>query len=607
MQRFRRKRAKPSVITLADRARDTGQWEVAAEYYRAALHRKPQNPPIWVQYGHALKEAGHLTEAEKAYRTALAYDPRIADSHVQLGHVLKIQGKKVEARAAYLRAVAFDPSLDGASFELAGLGWSAAHFSELRGMLRSGVSRPPIPTPEKCTLDRDATAAVRKAGHSDDSEISRDRPNVSAEMPPPTSAVNGSRDYADWIKLYDTIDDDDREAITAAIGEMTDRPLISVVMPVYNTPERYLRAAIDSVRQQLYPHWELCIADDASTAPHVRSVLEHYRAIDPRIKVYYRNENGHISAASNSALALATGSFVALLDHDDVLPEHALYMVAASLNSDPEVDLIYSDEDKIDANGQRYDAYFKSGWNLDLMLSQNMFSHLGVYRRSLIEKIGGFRQGYEGSQDYDLVLRAQSLITPNRIRHIPHILYHWRAVPGSEALGTGEKPYALNTARQAIACHLAECGITAQVVAGRHPAFHRVRYALAEPAPRVTIIIPTRDRVDLLRGCIDGLLHRTDYPDVEILIVDNQSKEPATHAYFEQLSDDPRIRILSYNAPFNFSAINNFAVAQATGSLLCLLNNDIEVITHDWLTEMASHAMRPAIGAVSYGQKLVTA
>jgi O-antigen biosynthesis protein len=214
-----------------------------------------------------------------------------------------------------------------------------------------------------------------------------------------------------------------KEVPARAIGEKNDPPLISVVMPVYETPEVYLRAAIDSVRQQLYPHWELCISGDASTSWHVKHVLEHYCSIDARSKVYYRSENGHISAASNSALALAEGSFVALLDHDDALPEHALYVVAAVLDSDPEIDLIYSDEDKIDANGQRYDPHFKSDWNPDLMLSQNMFSRLCVYRHRLIEKIGGFRCGYEGSQDYDLVLRTQSLTTPSRIRHIPHILY----------------------------------------------------------------------------------------------------------------------------------------------------------------------------------------
>jgi tetratricopeptide (TPR) repeat protein len=360
MPRFRRKRIKPSVITLADRARDTGQWEIAAGYYRVALQRSPQNPPIWVQYGHVLKEAGYLAQAERAYRTALVHDRRIADSHLQLGHILKIQGKTEEARVAYLRAVALDPSLDGASFELAKLGWTDAHFSELRGMLRSGVSHPPIPAPENRTLDRDATAAVRKAGQSRDSQISQDRPTVSPEMPQPVNAVNGTQDYAAWVRLYDTIDSDDRKAITTAIAEMTDRPLISVVMPVYETPEPYLRAAIDSVLQQLYPHWELCIADDASPSAHIRKTLEHYSAIDSRIKVCYRSENGHISAATNSALALAEGSFVALLDHDDVLPEHALYTVAAVLDADPNIDLIYSDEDKIDPNGQRFDPHFKS-------------------------------------------------------------------------------------------------------------------------------------------------------------------------------------------------------------------------------------------------------
>ena len=427
MPRFGRKRTKPSVITLADQARDQGQWERAAGYYREALQRRPQNPPIWVQCGHVLKEAGHWAEAERAYRTAMAQDPASADPHLHLGHILKIQGRKEEARTAYLRAVAIDPSLDGVSFEFLQLGWSEAHVSALKAMLQSDALHHPLLAPDGQRLDGVAAhSIIEDSGQQ----------VVLAE-----NQFEGRRDYAEWVRLYDTIDDDDRRAITAAVGDMTNWPLISVVMPVYNTPEAYLRAAIDSVRQQLYPNWELCIADDASTAPHVRSVIEHYRASDPRIKVCYRSENGHISAASNSALALATGGFIALLDHDDVLPEYALYMVAATLNSDPEVDLIYSDEDKIDENGQRFDPHFKSDWNPDLMLSQNMFCHLGIYRRSLIEKIGGFRLGYEGSQDYDLILRAQSLTTPNRIHHIPHILYHWRAIPGSMALASEEKDY----------------------------------------------------------------------------------------------------------------------------------------------------------------------
>jgi lipopolysaccharide biosynthesis protein/GT2 family glycosyltransferase len=580
------RRRKPDAVTLADRARDARQWELAAQLYRKALDRDPRNPPIWVQYGHALKESGELrdpdklVQAEIAYHSALSLDPSAADPHLQLGHVLKLQGKTNEAEAAYLRAFALDPSMPDPLQELRGLGWSEAQLSELRGMLGAGPAESTRPASADCDDCPDGPAEF---------------PGQSVE---PANAIDYPKDYANWVRLYDTINDDDREAIAMAIHEMTVRPLISVVMPVYNTVETYLRGAIDSVRRQLYPIWELCIADDASTAPHVRHILEYYRAIDPRIKVCYRGENGHISAASNSALALAEGSFVALLDHDDVLPEHALYMVAAALDADPEIDLIYSDEDKIDANGKRYDPYFKSDWNPDLMLSQNMFSHLGVYRRSLIEKLGGFCCGYEGSQDYDLVLRAQSLIDPNRIRHIPHILYHWRAAPGSTAFASETKPYALENARRAIADHLTASGTTADVLASPHPAFNRVRYALPEPAPRVSIVIPTRDRVDLLSECIKSLLHRTDYPDFEILVVDNQSKEPATRAYLGRLSEDSRIRILSYDAPFNFSAINNFAVGRATGSLLCLLNNDIEVISPGWLTEMASHAVRAGVGAV---------
>jgi GT2 family glycosyltransferase len=405
-------------------------------------------------------------------------------------------------------------------------------------------------------------------------------------------------DYSEWIKRYDTIDGDDRRAIAAAVARMTDPPLISLLMPVYETPPSYLRAAIESVRSQLYPHWELCIADDASGSPEVRRVLEDYRALDQRIKVCYRSANGHISAATNSALELAEGPFVALLDHDDVLPEHALFEVAAAIADNPGLDLIYTDEDKIDYGGRRFAPYLKSDWNPDLLLSQNMFNHLGVYRRSLVEEIGGFRQGYEGSQDYDLVLRASVLATPERIYHIPRILYHWRAAVGSTALSPDEKDYSIVHARRAIADHLREREIEAEVGPGLCPNFHRVRYLLPDPAPRVSIIIPTRDRVDLLERCIAGILRRTDYPDYEILVVDNQSKEPATLAYLTKLTADPAVRILSYDRPYNYSAINNLAASEATGPLLCLLNNDTEVIGADWLTEMASQAVRPGIGAV---------
>ena len=410
-------------------------------------------------------------------------------------------------------------------------------------------------------------------------------------------------DYETWVRLYDTLDPEELAAIRADVARLARRPLISVVMPVYNTPEPYLSEALDSVLAQLYPDWELCIADDASTAPHVAPLLAEYQARDRRIKVVRRERNGHISAASNSALELATGEFVALMDHDDRLTPHALYMVAVELNRHPDADILYSDEDKIDAGGRRYDPHFKSGFNLDLLHGQNMINHLGVFRRSLVERAGGFREGFEGSQDYDLTLRAVEATEPERIRHIPAILYHWRVFPESAAFSTVDLPRATAAAHRALTEHFQRRGIRASVeTSPSTDRFTRIRYALPDPLPRVSLIVPTRDKAGLLKGCVDGLLQRTDYPDLEILIVDNNSEEAKTFAYFDTLKDEPRVRILRYEAPFNYSSINNFAAAQATGSVIGLINNDIEVIGADWLKEMVSHALRPEVGAV--GAKL---
>ncbi len=316
-------------------------------------------------------------------------------------------------------------------------------------------------------------------------------------------------EYADWISRYDSLDDDDRKAIAVGLRGMANLPLISVIMPVYETPEPYLRGAIESVRQQLYPNWELCIADNASPSPHVRQVLEEFRRTDPRIKICYRSENGHISASSNSALGLAEGEFVALVDSDDILPEHALYVVAASITAQPDLDLIYSDEDKITIEGRRFEPYFKPDWSPDLLLSQNVFSHLGVYRRRLIEEVGGFRLGDEGSQDYDLVLRASTRTLPERILHLPYILYHWRAIPGSTAFDADAKPYALQAARKAIADHLAKFGLIADVLPSRHPAFNRVRAIITKswPASRA-FVSSTTMRHSTIRQLTTSLRHR---------------------------------------------------------------------------------------------------
>jgi GT2 family glycosyltransferase len=415
--------------------------------------------------------------------------------------------------------------------------------------------------------------------------------------------VDTAADYDTWVGLYDTLTAADREAIADDVARMTSRPLISIIMPVYNTPEPYLRRALDTVLDQLYPNWELCIADDASKLPHVAEVLAEYAARDTRVKVVRREHNGHISAASNTALEIAKGEFIALMDHDDELPAHALYLAAREIVCYPDVDVIYSDEDKIDENGRRYDPYFKSDWNPDLFHGQNMVSHLGVFRRTLLTAVHGFRVGYEGSQDYDLVLRAVEKTNGARIRHIPHILYHWRVFSSSSSFSTVALPTATDAARRALQDHFDRVGLAATV--GPAPGaewYSRITYPLPDPAPMVSLLVPTRDKVELLRQCVEGLLGETDYPNLEVLVLDNNSQEAETLAYFAELEGRARVRVLSYDGPFNFSAVNNFGVRHARGEILGLINNDIKVIEPGWLSEMVRHAIRSEVGAV--GAKL---
>lgn len=381
-------------------------------------------------------------------------------------------------------------------------------------------------------------------------------------------------------------------------------PLISVLLPVYNTPAGLLQRCIDSVLRQTYPVWELCIADDGSTEEHVRQVLEQHAASDSRVKLVFCKSNGHISRASNAALTLAQGKYVALLDHDDELAEHALFCVARSIRNHADAQIIYSDEDKLDEEGARCNPYFKPDYSFDLLLSQNYFGHLCVLSRNLVEQVGGFRVGFEGSQDYDLILRCLAQLPDGRgVLHIPHVLYHWRMIEGSTALDPAGKAYAYEAARRALQEHVdtSESGMGhIEIIA---PGLYRQCWRLPCP-PLVSLIIPTRDALDVLRPCIDSILQRTAYTNYELLIVDNQSSSADALDYLERLQKDRsnKIRVLRYDRPFNYSAINNFAVAHANGDVLALVNNDIEVLSSNWLDEMVSQAMRPGVGCV--GAKL---
>lgn len=417
-----------------------------------------------------------------------------------------------------------------------------------------------------------------------------------------TQAMDTSKSYPRWIEKYDFNLDRDRAPIEARLEKLRDKPLISIVMPVYNAPEDLLRAAIESVCSQIYQNWQLCIADDCSTSPHVRLVLEEYMRADARIKVVFRPTNGHISRATGSAFEAADGEWIALLDHDDLLRPHALAEVAFEIDKHPDAELIYSDEDKIDAAGDRYDPFFKPNFSRELFRSQNYLNHLTVHRAQNIRDVGGWRVGFEGSQDYDLNLRIFETVDASKIRHIPKILYHWRAVEGSTASSGDQKSYAFDAGMRALEDHVTRSNLPASVEQVPNSPFYRVRFSVPDLQPHVSLIIPTRDKVELLSNCIESILRKTKYKSYDITVVDNGSVEPKTKKYFEQITAKHSVKVLPYDRPFNFSAMNNFAVAEAKSEMVGLINNDIEVISPDWLTEMVSWAQQKDIGCV--GAKL---
>lgn len=408
--------------------------------------------------------------------------------------------------------------------------------------------------------------------------------------------LSDRNDYSEWVRRYDVLTQEHSDVLRNRVDSMQSKPLISVVMPVYNADPGWLSDAIESVRAQIYPYWELCIADDASPDHSSRPLLEHYARTDSRIKVVFREQNGHISAASNSALELVTGDWVVLLDHDDLLAKHALFCVADSINKHPDVKLIYSDEDKIGSNGRRFDPYFKCDWNADLFYSHNLICHLGAYHAELIKEIGGFRVGLEGAQDYDLALRFIERIRADQIFHIPRVLYHWRIHAGSTAQSTDAKPYAIEAGERALNEHFDRQGIKAR--AKWEGCGYRTVYALPEIAPMVSLIIPTRNAFELISRCVDSILEKTRYPNFEIIVVDNGSDDPETLAYLGSMARQDRVRVIRDERPFNYSALNNKAAEIAHGEFIGLINNDIEVISPDWLSEMVSLASQPGVGAV---------
>lgn len=410
------------------------------------------------------------------------------------------------------------------------------------------------------------------------------------------------RGYQKWIREINALTETKRAEIRREIENFKRRPLISVVMPVYNVEEKWLRLCVESVTRQLYENWEFCIADDCSPSPHIRCVLEEYAAREKRIKLVFRNENGHISAASNSALELATGEFTALLDHDDELSEDALFYVAREINRFPQTEMIYSDEDMIDESGRRDRPKFKPDWSRDFFYSLNLITHLSVYRTETLRKVGGFRIGAEGSQDYDLALRVIERIPENHIRHIPKILYHWRAIKGSVALSGDEKPYAHERARDALRSHFERTGksvIVSQTVYN----LHRIQYRLPEPLPKVSLIILVDDDFQAASRAIKTFDENTDYRHCEIIAVGSE-KVAVEFEKAARLSEKASLPLKFISCEKESEAENyNFAAAQTSGEILCFVDANLKPEAKDWLAEMAGFAYQAEIGAV--GAKLL--
>lgn len=428
------------------------------------------------------------------------------------------------------------------------------------------------------------------------------------------SLVNGSanptigsegfdrNDYDEWIRRYDTRTESDISNMLVRIDGFRKKPCISIVMPTYKPNPLWLKEAIESVRQQVYENWQLCIADDCSNDPQISQILERYSKLDNRIKVVFREDNGHISRASNDALSLCTGEWIALLDHDDLLANNALYEVVKKINNYPDSGLIYSDEDKVDEYGNRKSPYFKPDWNRELLYSHNVICHLGVYRKDLLEAIGGFRVGYEGAQDLDLALRVVELLDDSQVVHIPKVLYHWRIHSGSTASTSDDaKPYAMIAGERALNDHFKRIGSTAR--SELTGSGFRTHYSLGDTEPLVSIIVPTRNGYSFTKQCIDSLLSKTSYTNYEILLVDNGSDDTQALEYFEQLKSNDKIKVIRDDGEFNYSRINNEAVEKASGEYVVLLNNDVEVITPNWLYEMVTNVIRDDVGIV--GAKLL--
>lgn len=402
-------------------------------------------------------------------------------------------------------------------------------------------------------------------------------------------------DYEEWYRNH--------RATTEELEKQRSKtfpyaPVISILVPVYHTPEEFLKQMIQSVRKQTYSNWELCIANADPKDQEVKEILKTASAKDVRIKVTEVPENEGIAQNTNAALKIASGEYIGLLDHDDLLTPDALYEVVRTLNEEERPQVVYSDEDKVTTDlTEHFQPFMKPDFNKDLLRANNYICHFFVAEKKLVEQIGGFRGEYNGAQDYDLILRCTE--KAENIAHIPRILYHWRVHKASTADNPASKMYAFDAGKRAIEDHLIRCGEKGVVSHTKDLGFYRVKYQL-QGSPLVSIIIPNKDHTDMLDRCLQSV-KKSSYQNYEIIIVENNSEKEETFAYYKKIESD-RIKVVYWKGIFNYSAINNFGVKASRGDYLVLLNNDVEVISEDWIEEMLSNCQRKDVGIV--GAKL---
>lgn len=402
-------------------------------------------------------------------------------------------------------------------------------------------------------------------------------------------------DYEQWYENHKALPEELEKQKNEKWKRKT---LISIVVPVYNTPQVFLRQMIESVQNQSYSEWELCIGNASPENKEMKKILEEYKN-DARIKEVEIPENKGISQNTNRAMEIASGEWIGLLDHDDLLAPNALYEIAKAVNEHPDAEVIYTDEDKVTTDlKEHFQPHLKPDFNLDLLRSNNYICHFFVASRDLIKRVGGFRPEFNGAQDYDLILRCTE--QAKQIVHIPKILYHWRVHKASTADNPASKMYAFDAGKRAIEEHLVRCRTKGAVQHTKDLGFYRVKYEVCGE-PLVSIIIPNKDQSEALKKCLDSIREKTSYRNYEIIIVENNSEEPETFAFYKKIAGE-KIKIVTWEGEFNYSAINNFGVRHARGDYLLLLNNDVEIINGDWLTEMLSHCQRKEVGIV--GAKL---